>query len=86
MIQYNQVKKELNKEKEINTKMKLTKRELKELKKVIDKYNYWIEHDMIMYEWENEDYDNTMNYEDINGNVIAVERDENDNIVYAWEN
>lgn len=66
--------------------MKLTKKESKELKKVIDKYNYWIEHDMIMYEWENEDYDNTMNYEDINGNVIAVERDENDNIVYAWEN
>ena len=86
MIQYNQVKKELNKEKDINTMMKLTKRELKELKKVIDKYNYWIEHDMIMYERENEDYDNTMNYEDLNGNVIAVERDENENIVYAWEN
>ena len=86
MIQYNQIKKELNKEKKINTMMKLTKRELKELKKVIDKYNYWIEHDMIMYEQENEDYDNTMNYEDLNGNVIAVERDENNNIVYAWEN
>lgn len=86
MIQYNQIKKELNKEKKINTMMKLTKRELKELKKVIDKYNYWIEHDMITYEWENEDYDNTMNYKDINGGVIAVERDENDNIVYAWEN
>lgn len=66
--------------------MKLTKRELKKVEKAIDKYNYWIEHDMIAYEWENEDYDNTMNYEDINGNVIAVERDENDNIVYAWEN
>ena len=86
MIQYNQINKELNKEKKINTMMKLTKRELKELKKVIDKYNYWIEHDMITYEWENEDYDNTMNYKDINGGVIAVERDENDNIVYAWEN
>ena len=65
--------------------MKLTKRELKKVEKVVEKYNYWVEHEMIMDEWREEDYENAMGYEDINGNIIVIERDEEGNIIYAWD-
>lgn len=65
--------------------MKLTKRELKKVEKVIEKYNYWVAHNMITDEWEEEDYENAMGYEDINGNIIVIERDEEGNIIYAWD-
>ena len=64
----------------------MTAKEKKAVTKAIETYNYWVEHNMIIDKWENVDYDNTMNYENINGDVVAVERDENGNIIYAWEN
>jgi hypothetical protein len=69
-----------------------TKRETKEIttmkktvKKIINKYNEWVADDFIHTEWEHEDYENTTVYENINGDIIVIERDEDGNIVDAWE-
>ena len=69
-----------------------TKRETKEIKimkkaakKIVNKYNEWVADNFIYAEWEDEDYENTTVYENINGDVLAIQRDENGNIVDAWE-
>ena len=36
-------------------------------------------------EWEDEDYEDTTVYENVNGDLIVIQRDENGNIVDAWE-
>lgn len=56
---------------------------MKTVKEIIAKYEYWLAHNMIADQWEEDE--NTMGYEDINGNIIIIERDAKGNIVYAWE-
>jgi hypothetical protein len=57
----------------------------KTAKKIVNKYNEWVTDDFIHDEWEHEDYENTTVYENINGDIIVIERDEDGNIVDAWE-
>ena len=57
----------------------------KATKKIVNKYNEWLADNLIYTEWEDEDYENTTVYENVNGDVIVIQRDENGNIVYAWE-
>ena len=57
----------------------------KATEKIIDKYNKWIDDDFIYTEWKDEDYDNATVYENVNGDVLAIQRNENGNIVDAWE-
>ena len=69
-----------------------TKKETKEIKimkkaakKIVDKYNEWVADGFIYTEWEDEDYDNATAYENVNGDVLVIQRDENGKIVDAWE-
>ena len=69
-----------------------TKRETKEIKimknvteKIVNKYNKWVADGFIYTEWEDEDYDNATVYENVNGDVLVIQRDENGKIVDAWE-
>lgn len=55
------------------------------MKKVINEYNLWVAEDMIAKTWTSEDDENVTVYENIDGDVIAIERDENGNIVDAWQ-
>ena len=57
----------------------------KTAKKIVNKYNEWIADNLIYTKWEDEDYENTTIYENVNGDLIVIQRDENDNIVDAWE-
>lgn len=52
----------------------------KTMKALVNTYEKWVEKDLIYKVWEDEDYEN------INGDVIAIERDENGNIIGAYEN
>ena len=57
----------------------------KNVQKVINKFQNWKENNLIYKEWESEDYDNVMIYEDVNGDIICIEKDKNGNIIDAWE-
>ena len=57
----------------------------KRVEKIIKKFNDWKENELIYKEWESEDYDNVTVYEDVEGDIICIERDANGNIVDAWE-
>ena len=57
----------------------------KTAKKIVNKYNEWIADNLIYTEWEDEDQENTTIYENVNGDLIVIQRDENSNIVDAWE-
>ena len=57
----------------------------KTAKKIVNKYNEWIVDNLIYTEWEDEDYENATVYENVNGDVLVIQRDENGNIVDAWE-
>ena len=74
MLYYNQ--KEGNKPEE---------KEIKIMKKIIEKYNEWMLNDFIYKAWESEDEENVMIYENIAGDVICIEHDENGEIIDAWE-
>ena len=54
-------------------------------KKIINKYNEWVTDDFIYTEWKDEDFDNATVYENINGDVLDIQREENGEIVDAWE-
>lgn len=57
----------------------------KRVEKIIKKFNDWKENELIYKEWKSEDYDNVTVYEEVNGDIICIERDANGNIVDAWE-
>jgi hypothetical protein len=57
----------------------------KKTQKIINKYNAWVTKDIIYDSWENKDYENTTVYEDIEGNVISITRNEKGEIIDAWE-
>ena len=55
------------------------------MKKIIKKYNEWIKTNAIYKEWKSDDYENTIVYESIDGNIISIMRDEDNNIIDAWK-
>ena len=57
----------------------------KRVEKIIKKFNGWKENELIYNEWESEDDENVTVYEDVEGDIICIERDVNGNIVDAWE-
>ena len=57
----------------------------KAAKKIVNKYNEWVADNFIYTEWEDEDYENATVYENVNGDVLVIQRDENGKIVDAWE-
>lgn len=56
----------------------------KKAQRAIRFYNEMVEDDMIKTTWEHEDYDNVMVYEDVNGDIVCVERDASGEIIDAW--
>ena len=57
----------------------------KKVEKIIKKFNDWKENELIYKTWKSEDYDNVTVYEDVEGDIICIERDAKGNIVDAWE-
>lgn len=55
------------------------------MKKIINKYNNWVANNEIYKSCKHEDYDNIIVYENINGDIICIERDNNGKIIGAWE-
>ena len=55
------------------------------MNKALKKYNEWVANNRIYKTWDNEDYENVVNVEDVNGDVLCVESDENGNIIDVWE-
>jgi hypothetical protein len=66
-------------------KKKMKKKMNKKTQKLVENIQRWKENNFIYKEWEHEDYDNVMVYEDINGFIYCIEKDENGNIIDAWE-
>ena len=56
----------------------------KKAQKAIRFYNEMVEDDMIHKTWTHEDYKDVTVYEDVNGDIVCIQRDENDQIVDAW--
>ncbi len=56
----------------------------KTAQKIVKRYNEWIAEDRIYKTWEHEDYEDVMVYEDINADIICIQRDANGTIVDAW--
>ena len=57
----------------------------KAMKKAIETYNTWVERDTIYKTFEHEDYDDCICYEDIEGDVVVLQKDEDGNIIDAWQ-
>lgn len=56
----------------------------KKTAKAICFYNEMVEDDMVHKTWIHEDYDDTTVYEDINGDIVCVRRNEAGEIIEAW--
>lgn len=52
---------------------------------MMNKYSKWMAEHTIDSSWESEDYENTTVYEALNGDILCVQRDSNNNIVDVWE-
>ncbi len=57
----------------------------KATKKIIEKYNEWKKEDCIVREHIHEDYDDIVCYFNNFDDMIAIRRDENGNIIEAYE-
>ena len=55
----------------------------KKAQKAVNLYNEWVREDRIYKTWEDEDYENVTVYEDVDGDIICIER-ENGKIIDAW--
>ena len=56
----------------------------KKAQKAFQFYKTMIAEDMVYKTWTHEDYDDVTVYEDINGDIVCVQRDDNDKIVDVW--
>lgn len=56
----------------------------KKAQKAIRIYNEMVADDMIHKFWIHEDYDNVTVYEDVNGDIVCIERNEDGKITDAW--
>jgi hypothetical protein len=57
----------------------------KTAKKIVNKLNGWMADNFIHKTWVDEDEETITYYENVDGDVIVVERDEDGNVVDAWE-
>jgi hypothetical protein len=71
------IKIQKGKQKEITTMTKSAKR-------AIQFYNEMVEDDFIYKTWTHEDYEDVTVYEDVNGDIVCVQRDEDGKIIDAW--
>ena len=56
----------------------------KKAQKALQFYEEMVKDDMVYTTWTHEDYDDVTVYEDINGNIVCVQRDEEGKIIDAW--
>lgn len=56
----------------------------KKVQKAIRIYNEMVADDMVHKIWTHEDYENVMVYEDVNGDIVCIERNEDGKIIDAW--
>ncbi len=56
----------------------------KKAQKAIKFYNEMIADDMVYKTWVHEDYDDVMVYEDVNGNIVCLQKNENGEVIDAW--
>lgn len=56
----------------------------KKVQKAIRVYNEMVANDMVHKTWTHEDYEDVTVYEDINGDIVCVERNEDGEITDAW--
>jgi hypothetical protein len=56
----------------------------KKAQKAIRVYSEMVANDTIHKTWTHEDYENVTVYEDINGDIVCIERNEDGEITDAW--
>jgi isocitrate dehydrogenase len=56
----------------------------KKAQKAVKFYNEMVADDMVHTTWTHEDYDDVTVYEDVNGDIVCVQRNEKGEIVDAW--
>ena len=56
----------------------------KKAQKAVKVYNEMVADGMVHTTWTHEDYDDVMVYEDVNGDIVCVQRNEKGEIVDAW--
>jgi hypothetical protein len=74
-VWYNKYRKKENKE-----VTKMTKR----VQKIINKYNDWVKNDKIYDTWTSDIYKNFTAYENVDGDVISLIRNDKGEIIDAW--
>lgn len=56
----------------------------KKAQKAFQFYKEMVEEDMVHETWTHEDYDDVTVYENVNGDIVCVQRDNNGKVVDAW--
>lgn len=56
----------------------------KKTQKALQFYNEMVAENMVHKTWTHEDYEDVTVYEDVNGDIVCIQRDENNSIVDAW--
>ena len=56
----------------------------KKAQKAVQFYNEMVADDMVHTIWTHEDYDDVTVYEDVNGDIVCIQRNEKGEIVDAW--
>jgi hypothetical protein len=56
----------------------------KRTEKVMREFTEWVESDYIYKSWTHEDYEDVTVYENLNGDIICIRRDENGKVLEAW--
>lgn len=62
-------------------------RELKTRKiteQTIVEFNWWLDQDYVHKVWPHEDYEDVTVYENLDGDIICIRRDESGEILEAW--
>jgi hypothetical protein len=56
----------------------------KRVQKIINKYNDWVKNDKIYDTWTSDIYKNFTAYENVDGDVISLIRNDKGEIIDAW--
>lgn len=56
----------------------------KKAQKAVKIYNEMVADDMVRKTWTHEDYDDVTVYEDVNGDIVCLQKNEKGKIVDAW--
>ena len=57
---------------------------IKRVQKIINKYNDWVKNDKIYDTWTSDFYKNCTVYENVDGDVISLIRNDKGEIIDAW--